>query len=377
MILLSSPNISGNEWKYVKECLDTEWVSSVGSYVTDFENYISEYTGSKYSVACSSGTSALHISLLVSDIKRDDYVILPNITFIASANSIKYVGANPIFIDVDLNNWQMDIVLLNEFLEKKTYQKNNKCLLKKDNKYIKAIMPVHVLGNILDIDKLLEIGNNHNIQIIEDSSESLGSFYKSKHSGTFGKIGVFSFNGNKIITTGGGGMIITDDDEIAKEAKHLTTQAKSDPFEYFHNKVGYNYRLVNVLAAMGVAQLEQLDKFIIHKKRVEKIYKEELKNVGDIEFQTVSEDVNSNSWLFTIKTKFQKKLLSKLNENKVQSRPLWIPMNRLPMYNRDIFYTNNDNSLLLYNSCLSIPSSSNLKDSQLDFIIKLIKSEFL
>ncbi|HMJ48011.1 MAG TPA: aminotransferase class I/II-fold pyridoxal phosphate-dependent enzyme, partial [Ferruginibacter sp.] len=251
MLLLSGPNMGGNEWKYVKDCLDTGWVSSVGAYVDQFEKMSSEFAGTKYAVATSSGTTALHICLILMGVNEKDHVITPNITFIATVNSIKYTGASPIFIDTDENSWQMDPDLLEEFLETETQQKDGSCFHKKTGKRIPVIMPVHVLGNMGDMDRFMAIAKKHNLVVIEDSTEALGSYYKGKHAGSFGLMGTFSYNGNKIITTGGGGMIVTDDENLAKKAKHLTTQAKSDPFEYVHDEIGYNYRLVNVAAAMG------------------------------------------------------------------------------------------------------------------------------
>lgn len=288
MLLLSGPNMSGNEWKYVKDCLDTGWVSSVGAYVDQFEKMSAEFAGTGFAVATSSGTTALHTCLLMMGIGEKDYVITPNITFVATCNAIKYTGADPIFIDADEFSWQMDLNLLESFLQEETRQENNACYLKKDNRRIPAIMPVHVLGNMCDMNRLLEIARQHNLLVIEDSTEALGSYYKGKHAGSFGVLGTFSYNGNKIITTGGGGMIVTNEEALAKKAKHLTTQAKSDPFEYVHDEIGYNYRLVNVAAAMGVAQMELLPAFIKRKKEIIAYYKNELEGVADIRFQQVS-----------------------------------------------------------------------------------------
>src|SRR5436190_5982158 len=288
MLLLSGPNMAGNELKYVTECITTGWVSSVGAYVDQFEKMSAEFAGTKYAVATSSGTTALHICLVMMGVNSDDYVITPNITFIATCNSIKYTGANPIFIDTDVNTWQMDLDLLEEFLTNETEQRNGVCHYKKDGKRIPVIMPVHVLGNMCDMDRLMALAKQHNLIVIEDSTEALGSYYKGKHAGSLGLLGTFSYNGNKIITTGGGGMIVTDDEALAKRAKHLTTQAKSDPFEYMHDAIGYNYRLVNVAAAMGVAQMEQLPGFIKRKYEIIDFYKKELQGIGDIKFQQVS-----------------------------------------------------------------------------------------
>ena len=378
MTLLSGPNINGNEWKYVKECLDTAWVSSVGSYVNRFEEMMAEYTSCKYAVATSSGTTALHISLILAGVNADDYVIVPNVTFVASLNSIAYTGAAPILIDVDENTWQMDLDVLEKFLEEETILKNGECFYKANNRRIKAIMPVHVLGNMCDMDRLKNISEKFAIDIIEDATEALGSDYKQKHSGSFGLMGCFSYNGNKIITTGGGGMIVTNDEVLAKKAKHLTTQAKADAFEYYHDETGYNYRLVNVLAAIGVAQMEQLDGFIAKKKEIDAFYKAELTNVGDIRFQHVEETVNPNCWLFTIRSASQKQLLDALNEKKFQSRPFWVPMNQLPMYKNSIFVKNEKGNIseTIYKECLSIPCSTNISLKEMEDVVSIIKNCF-
>ncbi|MEM1323855.1 MAG: LegC family aminotransferase [Bacteroidota bacterium] len=373
MILLSGPNIAGNEWKYVKECLDTAWVSSVGAYVTQFEEMLAQYTGRKYGVATSSGTTALHISLLLAGVERDDYVIVPNITFVASLNSIKYTGANPILIDADAESWQMDLNLLERFLNEDTEMVDGQCRLKKDGKVIRAIMPVHVLGNIGDMDKLMALADQHGITIVEDSTEALGSYYKGKSAGTFSEMGCFSFNGNKIITCGGGGMIVTDNEELAQKAKHITTQAKADKFEYYHDQIGYNYRLTNVAAAIGVGQMEQLPAFIKRKHEIKEFYCSELNGVGDIEFQKVEADVNPNWWLFTIKTDRQEELLKALNANRMQSRPFWVPMNQLPMFKDDLYITDQDVANQVYKKCLSIPCSTYIKDEELEAITDTIK----
>ncbi len=376
MLLLSGPNMSGNEWKYVKDCLDTGWVSSVGAYVDQFEKMSAEFAGTKYAVATSSGTTALHICLVMMGVNENDYVITPNITFIGKGNSIKYTGANPIFIDADEKNWQMDLDLLESFLTNETEQKNGACYYKKDGKRIPVIMPVHVLGNICDMDRLMAIAAKHNLIVIEDSTEALGSYYKGKHAGSFGLLGTFSYNGNKIITTGGGGMIVTNDEALAKKAKHLTTQAKSDPFEYVHDEIGYNYRLVNVAAAMGVAQMELLPAFLKRKKEIIAFYKKELLGVGDIEFQDISADVNPNWWLPTIKTSRQRDVLKILNDHKMQSRPFWVPMNQLRMFTGNIYYNKTDRSDFLYKHCLSIPCSTNITDAELKGVADKIKEVF-
>jgi perosamine synthetase len=376
MLLLSGPNIAGNEWKYVKECLDTGWVSSVGSYVTKFENMLAEFSGCKYGVATSSGTTALHIALMLAGVKQDDYVIAPNVTFIASINSIKYTGADPILIDVDTETWQMDLDLLEEFLENETDERDGELFYVQDGRTIRCILPVHVLGNICDMDRFMQITAKYNLKVVEDSTESLGTYYKGKHTGGFGIMGCFSFNGNKIITTGGGGVIVTNDEELAKKAKHLTTQAKSDSFEYIHDEIGYNYRLVNVLAAMGVGQMELLPSFIKRKKEIDKYYRGALTGVGDISFQKIEPDVDCNMWLFTIKTEKQKEVLKVLNDNQLQSRPFWVPMNQLRMFKDDVYYNKEDKSNYIYQRCLSIPCSTNIKDEEMAQVVEKIKSVY-
>lgn len=376
MLLLSGPNIAGNEWKYVKDCLDTGWVSSVGAYVNQFENMVAEFAGCKYGVATSNGTAALQVALQLANVQRDDYVIVPNVTFIASVNSIKYSGANPILIDVDPQTWQMDLNLLEDFLENETGQKNGQCVYLKNDRVIKCIMPVHVLGNVCDMDRLMKLADEYNLAIVEDATESLGSYYKGRHTGGFGLLGCFSFNGNKIITTGGGGVIVTNNEELAKKAKHLTTQAKSDTFEYIHDEVGYNFRLVNVLAAMGVAQMELLPSFIKRKKTIDAMYRKQLGGVGDITFQKVEPSVDPNCWLFTLMTDKQKMVLQILNDHKMQSRPFWVPMNKLRMFQNDVYYTKDDRSDFVYKRCLSIPCSTNITDVEIDAVVEKIKSVY-
>ena len=373
-IPLSVPNIAGNEWKYVKDCLDTGWISSVGSYVTQFEEMVAGFAGAKYGVAAVNGTAALHISLLLSGVKRDDYVILPNLTFVASANSIKYLGAEPLLIDADPDLWQMDLDLLEEFLENETDEKNGELFYIKDGRRIGAIMPVHILGNMCDMDRFLAIVKKYPLPIVEDSTEALGTTYKGKSAGSFSPLACFSFNGNKIISTGGGGVIVTDDETLAKHAKHLTTTAKASPDEYYHDEVGYNYRLVNVLAAIGVGQMELLPSFIKRKKECVAFYKRELAGVGDIRFQKELPAVETNGWLFTIQTDKQKQLLDHLNANKILSRRFWMPMNKLPMYRDCVYVQKKDTSDYIYNTCLSIPSSTSITDDELDIVIREIKA---
>lgn len=374
MIPLSVPNLSGNELKYITECIETNWVSSVGSYVDKFEQTLSDFTSAKYAVSTVNGSAALHISLLLAGVEQNDYVILPNITFIASANTVTYLKASPILIDVDADNWQMNLDLLHEFLESRTEQKNGVCVLKENNRVVRCIMPVHVLGNMCDMNRLMFIAEKFRLKIVEDATESLGSYYKQKHSGTFGVFGCISFNGNKIITTGGGGIILTNDEELAKKAKHITTQAKSDPFEYKHDEIGYNYRLVNLLAAMGVAQMEQLPLFLERKKQIAQRYNTELLDVPGFIAQKITIGVNQNNWLQTFKFSRAKELMTNLIKNQIQVRPFWVPMNQLEMFKNEIYFTRQDIAGDVYKNCVSLPCSTNLSDAEQEKVITMIKT---
>ena len=373
MIPLSIPHLAGNEWQYVKECLDTGWVSSAGKFVNQFEEAVSRYTGASHAVACMNGTAALHIAQILSDIGPGDLVIAPNITFVATLNSIRYTGAEAVLLDTNPSTWQLDLDVLERFFAEECTLTDTGLIHRKDGKRIKAVMPVHVLGNMCDMARLSDLCTRVSAPIIEDSTEALGSTFRGQHAGTFGRFGTSSFNGNKIITTGGGGMIFTNEGDLAARAKHVTTTAKTDPLDYFHDEVGYNYRLVNILAAVGVAQMEQLGGILATKKRVDAYYRRELAGVGDIRFQEVTEGVNANCWLFTFRTARMRALLAYLNENGVQSRPFWTPMNQLPMYAGYRYYHVNDESSRLHSEAISIPSSSNLTTENLATVVAAIK----
>ena len=378
MIPLSVPNIDGNELQYVKDCLNTGWISSAGAYVNKFEEAIKNYTGVKYAIACINGTAGLQVSLNLSGVSSNDIVLAPNLTFVATLNAIKYSGAEIALIDICEDSWQLDVDLLQNWLATNTSTKvvNGKPVTsdKSSGKKIGAIMPVYVLGGFVDVNKLVEISSTYGIPLIEDSTEALGSFKNGRHAGTFGVTGVLSFNGNKIISTGGGGMILTNDKEIANRAKHITTTAKTDPLDYFHDEVGYNYRLVNILAAIGVAQMENFGSILKRKKEIDALYKKELEGIGDIKFQEHYQSTDPNCWLFTFRTKKMRELLNHLNNNNIQSRPFWTPMNNLPMY-KDLMYINeNDISNKIFKECISIPSSSNLTTEDQHKVISEIKN---
>lgn len=377
MIPLSIPNLAGREWEYVKECLDTGWISTAGSFVERFEDKFSDYLGLNSSVSVVNGTAALHIGLQLIGVRSNDLVIMPNVTFVASANAISYLGASPILIDIDHETWQMDLDLLESFLESSCKLDGKNMLVhKKTERKISALMIVHVQGNICDMDRLLAICNDYKLPLLEDAAEALGSTYKGQYAGTIGDIGCFSFNGNKIMSTGGGGMIVSHNSGYLKRAKHLTTTAKRDELTYFHDEVGYNYRLVNVLAAIGVAQLEQLEEFVSSKRNIASYYREKLNSVGDINFQSVLEGVVPNEWLFTITTSSQQGLLNYLNSNGVMSRPFWTPMNQLPIYQDNLYVSSSDISGKIHGSALSIPCSTNILESELANVVFSIKQYF-
>jgi perosamine synthetase len=377
MIPLSLPNVAGNEWEYVKKCLDTGWISTAGSFVDRFEDDFSNYLGVNSSVSVVNGTAALHIGLQLLGVRSGDLVIMPNVTFVASANAISYLGASPILIDIDQETWQMDLNLLETFLTDSCRLDDANVLVhEKTKRKISAIMIVHVQGNICDMDKLSAICNQYKLPLLEDAAEALGSKYKGQYAGTIGDIGCFSFNGNKIMSTGGGGMIVSHNSEYQKRAKHLTTTAKRDALTYFHDEVGYNYRLVNVLAAIGVAQLETLSKFISSKINTASYYRENLNGVGDINFQSIHEGIISNEWLFTITTSSSQELLNFLNSCGVMTRPFWTPMNQLPMYEKNIYISVNDVSRKIHGSALSIPCSTSIEENELAHVVSSIKQFF-
>jgi perosamine synthetase len=377
MIPLSVPNLSGNEWTYIKDCLDTNWVSATGSYVDKFEKLIAEFTQTKYAVAVSSGTTALHISLLLAGVEQNDLVITGNLTFVATTNAIKYLKADPILIDITLDTWQLDTKLLAIFLETRCEMIDGFCYEKASKRRIKAILPVHVLGNMVAMDELLVLSEKYNLTIVEDAAEALGSLYKQKHAGNWGKMATLSFNGNKIITTGGGGMILTNDEAIAKKAKHLTTQAKASSFDYFHDDLGYNYRLVNILAAMGVAQVEQLPLFVEKKRAIAQKYNENLLKIEGIKVQEISEDVFSNCWQYVALFPDKLALIKHLQSQKIEIRPLWIPINQLPIFENDLYITEKHNSEKISEEGLMLPCSTSISDEEIAFVIEQIKSFYL
>jgi len=377
-IPLSVPSFKGNEWQYVKECLDIEWVSSAGKYVDLFEQKIAEYTASKYAVACVNGTSALQVSLRLVGVEAGDDVIVPTLTFIAPVNAVAYSGASPIFMDSD-EYYNIDAEKTIQFINEETVFKNGFTYNKKTNNKITAIIPVHVWGNADWLDELMPLCQERNIAVVEDASESLGTIYNDgensgKHTGTVGKIGCLSFNGNKIITTGGGGMILTDDSNYAIRAKYLTTQAKDDPVRYIHNEVGYNFRLTNIQAALGVAQLEQLPDILKRKQQIHKSYIKGIENLDGLSLDEGPKYARNNHWLNLLQVntgifgETPEQLMSRLEENNIQTRPVWA-LNHLQKPYRKFQSYKIEKAEELFNKSLCLPSSSNLSNENLNKIV--------
>ena len=380
-IPLSVPNLKGNELKYVTRAVETEWVSTGGQYVNDFEEKIAAYVKSKGAVSCQNGTSGLHIALQVCGVTKEHEVIVPALTFIAAVNPVKYIGAEPIFIDCD-DSLCMDTNKLLEFCEGECSFTEGKLINNKTNKQIKAILVVHVFGNMADMEKIMEVADKFNLKVIEDATEAIGTYYtagkyQGKYAGTVGNVGVYSFNGNKIITTGGGGMIVSDDEELLKRAKHLTTQAKSDELYYIHDEIGYNYRMTNLQAALGLAQLEQLEQFIEIKEDNYNLYKEAVEEISGLTILDFKDDIRPNYWLYALycdekyplnRDEIIKYLLSK----KIQSRPIWgLISDQKPYLGSQTYKIEKAKTYLEH--IVNIPCSSNLSKEDVLYVFECLK----
>lgn len=363
--VLHEPNFSGNEWQYLKECLDSTYVSSVGKFVDRFEADLVGLTGSMYAVAVVNGTSALHIALRLAGVRLDDEVLVPSLTFVATANAVSYCGAIPHFVDSETVTLGIDAARLRQYLSERTEMHANQCIHRDTGRVIRAMVPMHCFGHPVDIDGLLAVASDFGIAMVEDAAESLGSWYGNQHTGTFGRLGVLSFNGNKTITTGGGGAILTKDPELAKLAKHLTTTAKQPhAWEYRHDMIGYNYRMPNINAALGCAQLEQLQDLLHAKRRLYQIYARAFADVEDVSLFGEPEGCRSNYWLQTLvlaedRVDQRDVVLAATNSAGYMTRPAWTLMHRLPHYaecpRMDLSVAEN-----LASRIINIPSSSGL-----------------
>jgi perosamine synthetase len=370
-IPLSVPALRGNEWKYVKECLDSNWVSSAGPFVGRFERMVAGFVGTKYAVSTQNGTAALHVALLVAGIQPEDEVLVSTLTFIAPANAVRYCGAWPVLIDAEPTYWQMDPQRVIDFLERDCDCASGRLRNRATGRRVRAILPVHILGHPVDMDPILELAARYRLLVIEDASESLGVKYKGQMTGSLGDMACFSFNGNKIATTGGGGMIVTNNEEWARKARHLTTQAKVDEIEYVHDQVGYNYRLTNIQAALGCAQLEQLPGFISAKRHIAELYLDHLSRRPGIIPLKEPPWGTSTYWLFTVRLastpRSSRPVMHGLAGEGIQTRPLWQPIHMSPCY-RGQHTEHLPVAEGLYRECLSLPCSSASTEREISIV---------
>ncbi len=371
MIPLSVPNLSGKEMEYVTEAVETEWVSTGGGFINRFEDSVAEYMHAKGAVACQSGTAGLHLSLIVNGIEPNDEVIVPALTFIAAVNPVRYIGAYPVFMDCD-DSLCMDMKKVEEFCDNECVFTDGKLFNKTTGRQIKCLLVVHVFGNMVDMESTMRIAKKYGLKVIEDATEAMGSYYKEgpykgKHAGTIGNAGVLSFNGNKIITTGGGGMIVSNSEELLAKAKYLSTQAKDDPLYYQHNEVGYNYRMTNLQAALGLAQIEQLEGFIETKEKNYFHYQE--RGIDLIPFRS---DIRTNYWFYSYVTEKRDDLINYLQDHNIQSRPVWKLICDLPPYLEEMRYRIEKAPEYL-RMIVNIPCSTNLSTEDVDTVVDAIR----
>lgn len=378
-IALFEPTLAGNEWKYLKECLDSGWVSSAGSFVRRFERELAAYTGSPHAVSTVNGTAGLHLALRVSGIQEGDEVLVPDLTFIAPVNAVRYCLAHPVFIDADPATWQIDTRKFEQFLSEECELREEGCYNRRTGRIVRAILPVHLLGLACSMDEIVSLAKKFRLAIIEDASEALGVRYRGRHVGTFGDAGVFSFNGNKIVTSGGGGMIVTGNSDFARRAHYLSSQAKDDDIEYIHNDIGYNYRLTNLQAAVGIAQLEQLDGFIARKRSIAALYETLLASIDGITLMPRPDHCEPTWWLYTVllpagtTAAERTSVIRRLQESGIGARPFWHPVHSLPPY-IDCQAFRIEHSRSLYERGMSLPSSVRLTDSQIERTVDTLKT---
>lgn len=369
-VVLHEPSFAGNEWLYLKECLDSTFVSSVGKFVNRFEADLVAFTGAKHAVAVVNGTAALHIALKLVGVKADDEVLIPALTFVATANAVTYCGATPHFVDSEARTLGVDVTKLRDYLASKTEQRAGHCVNRTTGRVIRALVPMHTFGHPVNLDGLMALANDFNLALVEDAAESLGSYYQGQHTGTFGLMGTLSFNGNKTITTGGGGAILTNDTELARHAKHLTTTAKlSHAWEYRHDEIGYNYRLPNLNAALGCAQLEQLPMMLAAKRGLFKRYQTAFSLVGGVKLMAEPEQCQSNYWLQTLLLDAEQAnqrdlILKATNDAGFMTRPAWRLMHELTPF-KDCPRMDLAGAQSLSQRLINIPSGSGLVSDNL------------
>ncbi len=377
-IPLSVPNISGREWEYVKSCLDDGWVSSVGEFVSRFEREFAAAVGAPHAVAMSTGTAALHIALLLAGVRPGDEVIVPSLTFIAPANAVRYLHAFPTFVDVEPGSWQMDVGATAAFLSEDCERRPEGLVNRRTGRIVRAILPVDILGHPADLDALAALAREYALALVEDATESLGACYRARPLGSISPLTVFSFNGNKLLTTGGGGMLVTADQALAERARYLTTQAKDDALEFVHREVGYNYRLTNVQAAIGVAQLERLTEFRDRKLQIAAMYGRLLTGLPGLHLMPQAPWATAVFWLYTICLDADaplgsRALLRALAGDGIESRPLWQPLHLSPAH-ADAYARACPVAERLNATCLSLPSSTGISDEEIQFVSSRIVS---
>lgn len=371
MIPLSVPNFSGNEKKYVLSAIEAGWVSTSGKQIEHFENEIAKYVKTSGAVACQSGTAGLHLAMLALGITTDDMILVPTLTFVAAVNPVKYIGATPIFFDCDdyltIDPWHIE-----QFCETECEIDGDQLIHTASKRSIKAIVAVHVFGNMANMEELMKIADNYHLSVIEDATEAIGTYYSAgkyagKYAGTIGDIGIYSFNGNKIITTGGGGMIVSNNQLLLDKCRHLSTQAKTDSLYFDHDEIGYNYRMTNIQAALGLAQLEELENFIEIKKKNYELYQ----SMG-IALLPFRKEIRANYWFYSYRTLHRDELIEYLSANGVQTRPIWKLIHTLKPYQNEYAYhiTNAD---YLYSLILNLPCSSSLNEEDVKFVSRCIK----
>jgi len=381
-IPLSVPNLKGKELDYVTHAVETEWVSTGGPYVNDFENRVAEYVKVKAAVSCQNGTSGLHTALLVCGVTKEDEVIVPTLTFIAAVNPVKYIGAEPVFMDCD-DSLSMDADKLREFCQYECSFVAGKLINNKTKKHIKVVLVVHVFGNMADMEAIMAVAEQYNIKVVEDATEAIGTYYtkgkyQGKFAGTIGTIGVYSFNGNKIITTGGGGMMVSDDEALLKEAKHLTTQAKSDELYYTHDEIGYNYRMTNLQAALGLAQLEQLEDFIKVKAENYNLYKAKIQEIPGLSILDFKDEIRSNYWFYALECNEdyplnRDEVIKYLSSKSIQSRPIWGLISEQKPYLSCQTYKI-DKATYYLEHIVNIPCSTNLTKEDALYVVECLRN---
>ena len=382
MINLSVPNLSMDILDNLKECLESGWVSTGGRFIPEFETKVKNYMKTKFAAGVQSGTAGLHMSLQVLGVQRDEEVFVPTLTFIAAVNPTTYLGASPIFIDCD-DSLCMDPIKLEKFCSEECDFKEGVLVNKKTNKKIRALVIVHVFGNMADMEKIMDIAKKYNLRVLEDATEALGTYYtegryKGKYAGTIGDIGVLSFNANKIITTGGGGMVVGDNEELVEKVRFLSSQAKKDTLYFIHDEIGYNYRMLNLQAALGTSQIDKLESFIETKIKNYKIYKEELEKIEGLEILPFIEGIRANHWFYSLKIDKEKygigrdELLQKLVDAGIQTRPIWGLIHQQKPYSTCQNYEI-EKALYYYDRILNLPCSSNLTEKEVYQVIEKIR----